>query len=118
MYVTAAWMFTCALYILINRMRRIKESKHFDRSVSGNLQQAILSATYQLNLSRAMRWNILPLALLTLLVVWDAGKPFWILAVLLTFFAFAFLISGWEHNIHKARKKGLKNLQQKLEREI
>ncbi|MES1221793.1 MAG: hypothetical protein ABUT20_40220 [Bacteroidota bacterium] len=118
MYITAAWMFACALYVLINRMGRIKESKNFDRSVSGNLQHAISSATYQLNLSQAMRWNILPLALLTLLVVWDAGKPFWILIVLVTAFAFAFLISGWEHNIHKARKKGLKTLQQKLESEI
>jgi|SRR5579871_2713296 len=118
MYVTTTWMFGCVLYLLINRLRRIRANKNFEQSVKGNLQHAVSLATYQVHLSQAMRWNILPIALLTLLMVWDAQKPFIIIVLLAAAFIIAYFISGWEHNIHKERRQKLKALQQKLESEI
>jgi hypothetical protein len=118
MYVTAAWLFGCTLYLLINRWRRIRANKNYEHSVKGNLQLAISLATYQVHLSQAMRWNILPIALLTLLMVWDAKKPVIVLILLAAAFTIAYFISGWEHNIHRERKEKLKSLQRKLESEI
>ncbi|HLK28917.1 MAG TPA: hypothetical protein VKT28_10055 [Puia sp.] len=117
MYVIAAWMFAIALYVVINRMRRIKENKNFDISINGNLQHAISLTTYQANLSQAMRWNILPVAILVLVMVWDSGKSPLIIAALFICFLVAYLISTKDQNIYKARKRELKILQQKLESE-
>jgi hypothetical protein len=117
LYVIALWMFTCALYLLINRIRRIKENKKFDRTVSGDLYHAVSLATYQVHLSQSMRWNILPVGMLSLLAMWESGKSIWIILIILIFFVLVFFIGGWEHNIYKSRKRELKILQEKLESE-
>lgn len=115
MYLVAAWMLATALYVLVSRIRRIKENHRFDRSMHGDLHHAISVATYQVRLSQIMRWNMLPVVALTLLGIWEGGKSFWVAGFLLIFFALAYYASGWEHNIYKARKRALEILQTKLE---
>src|SRR6187402_855153 len=40
MYLLSAWMLGSALFILVNRIRRIKGDNRFDRSMSGDLDHA------------------------------------------------------------------------------
>lgn len=117
MYFLFTWMFTIALYLLVSRIRRIKENYRFDRSMRGDLDHAISMATYQVRLSQLGRWNILPIGIFILLGVWEGGKSFWIAVGILIFLALAYYAAGWEHNIYKARKRELELLQQKLENE-
>ncbi|PSL45568.1 hypothetical protein CLV51_104274 [Chitinophaga niastensis] len=117
MFLMAAWIFIIALYLLMSRIRRIKGSKRFDRSIGGDLSHAISTATYQVRLSQLMRWNMLPIGILALLGVGEGGKPAWVIVLLLIFFAFAYYAGGLEHSIYKARKRDLEILQNKLKNE-
>ncbi|MBS1563002.1 MAG: hypothetical protein JST39_01380, partial [Bacteroidetes bacterium] len=104
LYVLAAWMLYTAGYTLISRLRRLKQTTRFDRSMQGELAHAVSVASYQVRLSAIMRWNTLPLVLLVLLSLWDAHKPFWIFFPVIAFFGIAFFASGWEHGIYKRKK--------------
>ena len=117
MYLLSAWMFLSALYMLVSRIRRIKSSHRFDRSMLGDLSQAISVASYQVRLSQVGRWNILPIGILCLLGLWEGGKPVWSFALIVILFAFATYAARWEHGIYKARKRELEILQNKLESE-
>ena len=117
MYLVSAWMFGSALFILVNRIRRIKGNNRFDRSMSGDLDHAVSVATYQVRISQIMRWNILPIAALTLLGLWEGDKPIWIAICVLLFFALTYYAGGWEHNIYKRKKRALEILQKKLDNE-
>ena len=75
LYILSAWMFGSALFMLVNRIQRIKGNNRFDRSMRGDLDHAISVATYQVRISQIMRWNILPIGALTLLGLWEGGKP-------------------------------------------
>src|SRR5688572_1643433 len=46
-YLLALWMLVTALYVLINRIRRMREQHQFNRSISGDLQHAVTTAVYQ-----------------------------------------------------------------------
>lgn len=115
LYILSAWMFVCALYLLVGRIRRIKGNHQFGRSLLGDLHHAISMATYQVRLSQLMRWNILPIGTLSLLAVLEGGKSVWIAVGILIFFALAYYAGGWEHGIYKSRKRELEILQSKLE---
>jgi hypothetical protein len=117
MYLMSAWMFITALYVLASRFRRIKGEYRFDRSMLGDLGHAISMATYQVRLGRIMRWNILPVGILTFLGVWDSSKPVWMVVILLIFFALAHYAGGWELNIYEKRKYELEILQKKMKEE-
>ncbi|MES2777950.1 MAG: hypothetical protein V4722_27465 [Bacteroidota bacterium] len=114
MYVLAVWVLTSALYILKIRILRIRGNDHFDRSMQGDLDHAISVAKYQVHLSLVMRWNMLPIALLTVLGVSGAGKSVWFSIAILIFFALAAYASGWEHGIYKKRRMELEMLQKNL----
>ncbi len=114
-YAMAAWMVCTGLYFLISRVRRIKETPLFDRSIAGDLDHAISVATYQVRISLLMRWNILPIALFVLLGFWNDGKSMWASIGLLLFFVIAYVAGGWEHRIYENRKRELEVLQKKLQ---
>ena len=116
-YLLAAWMFGTALFTVISRIRRIKSSNRFDRSMHGDLDHAVSIATYQVRISQVMRWNILPIGALCFLGLWAGGKPVWIAIVVLIFFVLVYYASGWEHRIYKKKKHELELLQRKLENE-
>jgi len=114
-YFLSAWMFGTALYLIVMRMRRIAANKLFDRSMRGDLLHAISVATYQVRLSQMMRWNILPMAGLSALVVYAGGKSIGVVIAMIVAFAVAFYLSRWEHNIYENKKRELEILQQKLD---
>ncbi|WP_373520935.1 hypothetical protein [Aquiflexum sp.] len=115
MYLLSAWMFGTAFFLLASRVRRIGASKKFDRTMLGDLEQAISVATYQVRFSFLGRWNILPIGSLVALGLWDSGKSMWILAAFIIFFILTNYASGWEHRIYEGRKRELENLKSKLE---
>ncbi|HEY8935554.1 MAG TPA: hypothetical protein VIM65_10060 [Cyclobacteriaceae bacterium] len=117
MYILSAWMFSSASYLLLNRVRRIKEGHQFERSMLGELKHALSTATYQVRLSQAMRWNIVPVGLLSILSVIEDGKSTWIIIILLIFFMLAFFAGGWEHGIYRNKKHELEILLTKLQHE-
>lgn len=117
-YLLAAWMLGTALYVLVNRIRRMREQKQFNRSLSGDLQHAITTVIYQVRIGHIMRWNTIPIMLLVLLSTWEGGQSVWFSLVVALFFILIFYASGWELRIHKAKKRELEVLQQKLQEEV
>jgi hypothetical protein len=115
MYVIAAWMFATTLYLLQSRLRRLKDSRRFDRTMHGQLAHGISTAAYQVRLSQLMRWNILPVGALTLLCLWETQKPLWTIGLILAIFALGWYTSFWEHSYYKAKRRELEQLQKKLE---
>jgi hypothetical protein len=117
MYCLAAWMLGTAVYMLASRVRRIRATGRFDRSIRGDLSHALSVATYQVRISQVGRWNILPMGILVIIGVWDSGKSVWWLGGLVIFFGLANYFSRWEHGIYEKRKRELETLQTKLESE-
>lgn len=116
-YLLAVWMLGTALYVLVNRIRRMREQQQFNRSISGDLQHAVTTAVYQVRIARIMRWNVLPIGLLVLLSVWEGGQSVWFSVGVALFFVLVFLASGWEMGIYRNKMKELQILQNKLQEE-
>jgi hypothetical protein len=116
-YLLAVWMFGSALYVLITRIRRIKDQHRFHRTLAGDLEHALATAGYQVRIAQIMRWNVLPVGLLVLLSTWEAGKPVWLTLIVTFFFALVFLASRWEISVYLNKKRELEVLQQKLQEE-
>lgn len=117
MYLMTVWMLGTSLYLLVNRIQRIKGDARFDRTMHGDINHAIAMATYQVRLSKLMRWNILPIGAFSLLGVWEGGKPIWVIGLILIFFALAYFAGIWEHSIYENKKRELELLKNKLENE-
>jgi hypothetical protein len=117
MYLLAAWMLSTSLYMCVSRIRRIKGSHQFDRSMRGDLDHAIAVAAYQVRLSKLGRWNILPIGVLSILAVVNGGQSLWWTAGLVIFFVLTIYAAGWEHRIYEGRKRELDVLQNKLQNE-
>jgi hypothetical protein len=116
MYLLSAWMLAMALYMLLSRLRRIKASRRFDRSMRGELDHAIAVATYQERLSLLGRWNVLPMGIILVLGIGaGGGKPLWWIGGLILCLALVSYAAGWEHKIYKARKRELEVLREKLD---
>ena len=80
----------------------------------GDLTHALSMASYQVWLSRLMRWNILPVAGFILLGLLYSEKPVWAIVLILILFSVLYYASGWEHNIYVSKKRELEILQKKL----
>jgi hypothetical protein len=109
------WILLIAFFVLLSRVQRIRGNKRFDRSIQGDLDQAISIAGYQLRLSQFMRWNMVPVAILILLGFWEGGKTVWITGCFVVFFILAYFLGGLEHKIYKGRRDELRMLKKKLE---
>jgi hypothetical protein len=115
LYLLSAWMFFCALYVIIHRELRAKRSERFDRSMRGELDHAISMASRQVHLSQFGRWNMVPVVLLMLLSLWDGGKSIWLALGMLLFAVVLYYAARWEHNIYVRMENELKHLRNKLE---
>ena len=115
LYLMAAWMLATAVFILAGRFRRIKRGKNFDQSMRGSLEQAIADATYKVRISQLMRWNIIIIAIIIVLGMFEGGQPIWIIAGTAIFFGITYYASGYEHRCYISRKRELLSLHEKLE---
>jgi hypothetical protein len=114
-HLLAAWLLVTALYVLVNRIRRMRKQKQFNRSLSGDLQHALTTAIYQVRIYHIMRCNVLPIGLLVLLSVWEGGQSVWFSVAVALFFVLVFMASGWEMGVYRNKVKELQVLQQKLQ---
>jgi hypothetical protein len=114
-YLLAVWMFGSALYVLINRIRRIKDQHRFNRTLAGDLEHAIATAGYQVRIAQIMRWNVLPIGLLVLLSIGEGGKQLWLIGFVVFFFILVFWACKWELSLYRNKKRELEVLQQKLQ---
>jgi hypothetical protein len=117
LYLMAAWMLATAVFILAGRFRRIQRGKNFDQSMRGSLEQAIADATYKVRISQLMRWNIIIIALIIVLSMFEGGQSIWIIAGTAIFFGIAYYGSGYEHRCYISRKRELLSLYEILEQE-
>jgi hypothetical protein len=114
LYLMASWMLVTTLYLVISRIRRRRQENRYDRTMLGDLDQAISTANYQVRLSQLMRWNSLPIGIFLLFGIWENGQKVWVLTMVLILFSFAHYVGRWEHSIYKARKRELEVLRKKL----
>lgn len=114
-YLLALWLLGTALYVLVNRIRRMRKQKQYNRSLNGDLQHALSTAGYQVRIAHIMRWNTLPIGLLVLLGVWEGGQSIWFSVAVALFFVLVFIASGWEMGIYRNKMKELQVLQHKLQ---
>lgn len=115
MYLLAGWMFLTALYAIVIRVMRIRARNKFDRTLSGELEQAIATTNHQVRFSQILRWNIIPVVVFVVLALWDTSKSIWAIAGILAFFSLAIWASRWEHKFYRQKKEELEQLKVKLE---
>jgi len=113
-YLMAAWMLATAVFILMGRFRRIKRGKSFDESMRGSLEHAIADATYKVRISKLMRWNIIAIAVIIVLGMYEGSQSLWIIACTVIFLGIAYYASGFEHKCYISRKRELLVLYEKL----
>jgi len=115
LYLEAAWMFAIVVYLVVSRIRRIKASRQFDRSIHGDLNHAISLASYQMRLSQIIRWNFLPMGAIMIFSGWEAGKLLRVSVVILVSYSLAFYVTSKGYLANKRRKRALQVLKEKLE---
>lgn len=114
-YSAGVFMLLTAAYVLILRIRRRRVEAGFDNSIRGDLDHALANATYQVRLSQAMRWYILPVALFSLIGI---GVTKWIAFLVLgAAFLFAYLAGGLEIRHYIKKKRELEQLHRTLTEE-
>jgi len=115
MYLETAWMFATVVYVVVSRIRRIKASRRFNRSIHGDLNHAISLASYQVRLSEIILLNLLPMGAIMILSGWEAGKFFKVSAVILVSYVGGFYVGRKGLRANKKRKRELEVLKEKLE---
>ncbi len=116
--IEAGWMFLVVVYLAINRSRRIKASRQFDRSVRGDLDHSISLLDYQMRISQIVSWNLLPLGLIMIGAGWESGKLWKVSLVILISFSLALYVTRAGYRSNKKRKRILLELKEKLDADI
>jgi len=116
--ISSGWMLLTAAFIVNGRYKRMSGNSRFDRTLRGDLQFAIDVARYQVRLAALGRWSIVPIGLLSVTALIEAGKPLWIAAIVVIFLVFANYAAVWESGIYKARLHQLEGLMKKLDEEV
>ena len=102
--IEAAWMFGIVAYLIISRIRRIKASSRFTRSINGDLNHAISLTAYQMRLSQIICWNFLPMGLIMIGSGWEAGKLLKVGALILVSYALAFYVTQQRLSCQQKKK--------------
>ena len=115
LYLEAAWMFAMVVYFAVSRIRRIRASRRFDRSIHGDLNHAISLASYQMRISQIIRWNLLPMGAIMIFSGWESGQLFKVSVIILVSYTLAFYGTSKGYRMNKRRKRELQVLKEKLE---
>lgn len=118
-YVSAVALLMIALYIFTGRLRRKKLENRFDRTMLGDLEQAIHSTGYEIRRAKTFFWwYLLPLGIPTLLNMVQAGVPVWKWLIVPFAFGLSYLLVRWElRRKHLPRKRELEALRDLLTNE-
>lgn len=96
-YLSAALTFLIAIYVWVGRVRRKKAEQQFDRTMLGELDQAIFNVENEITRARTFFWwMLLPAGLPTLLNMIQAGVAPWKWVIVPVAFVLAFGVVRWE----------------------
>jgi hypothetical protein len=115
MYLGATCMLITFVYLIISRIRRIKTSRRFDRSIHGDLDHSISLAIYQMRIAQLIRWGLLPIGAIMIFSGWESRKLFQVSAVIMISHVIAFYVASNGYHANKRRKRELQVLKEKLE---
>lgn len=113
-YCYSVWMFIVVTLLVAGRMRRRAAGRKFERSVQGELEYALAVANYQERFSQLMRWNIFVVGGFILSGLWEMGKPWWGVVIVVVFLSLGWYVGGFEKRYYKAQKKKLEELRDLL----
>lgn len=115
LYLEAAWMFATVVYFIVYRIRRIKASRRFDRSIRGDLDHSISLVTYQIRTSEFIRWNLPPMGAIMIFSGWEGGQLLKVSTLILASYTLSFYVVSKGIHADKKRKRSLQALKEKLE---
>jgi hypothetical protein len=113
-YCYSVWMVIVVTLLITGAMRRRAAGKKFERSVQGELQYGLAVANYQVRFSQLMRWNILVVGGFILFGLWEMGKPWWGVVIVVVFLSLGWYVGGFEDRYYKAQKRKLEELRDML----
>ncbi len=111
----AVMMFFTAGYIFNKRKKRLASQDDFEKSVIGDLDNAISTADYQVNFSKSSRYYLLSIVVLSLTSLIESGSPWWVILLVIVFFAVTYIAAKWEYRtFYASQKKDLRAMREKL----
>lgn len=114
-YIVGGAALIMAAYVIYVRMSRLRASGTFDRSLQGDLDQAISDTRHRVRISKLTLWHVPFIAAAFTIQYWANSKPAWVIGLLLLFFIVAFFAGRLEHKtLHLGRLKELEQLKQEL----
>lgn len=112
----AVMMFFTAGYILNMRKKRLASQDNFDKSLIGDLDNAISTADYQVNFSKSSRYYLLAIVLLSLSSLLESGAQWWVILLVIVFFTVTYIGAKWEYRtFYASQKKDLRAMRDKVE---
>ena len=95
-YLTVFALLSIGLYIWIGRMQRKKRESEFDRSMLGELDQALANVDHETNRAKTFFWwFLLPVAIPAFLNMAQAGTPSWKWFVVPAAFVLSYFVVQW-----------------------
>jgi len=111
----AVLMFFAAGYIVHRRKRRLKSQDDFEKSMLGDLDNAIATANYQVDFSKASRYYLLGIVILSLTSLVEAHSPWWVIVLVIVFFIIIYVAAKWEYRtFYASQKSDLRGMREKL----
>ena len=119
-YFTALAMLLAAIYVYRGRILRKRIESTFDRSMLGELDQAIANTSNEaIRAKTFVWWYLLPISIPTFVKSIQTDTSFWELMIIPFAFILAFSVVRWElKRVHIPRKRNLETLRAKLVEEV
>lgn len=110
-------MYVTAGFIAHKRSKRLKSQDNYDKSMLGDLDNAIATADYQTNFSKASGFYLLGIVVLSLSALLESNSPWWVIVLAAVFFILTYFGAKWEHRtFYVSQKKDLRAMKEKLTR--
>lgn len=108
-------LYFTAGFIAHKRSKRLKSQDKFDKSMLGDLDNAIATADYQVNFSKTSRYYLSAVVLLSLSSLLEANSPWWVILLAAVFFAVVAMAAKWEYKtFYASQKNDLRAMREKL----
>ena len=117
-YISVLLFSLITVYGIINKFLRKNRTKDFERSMLGDLENALSVSEYQITLSKGMLFGFWPAVyLVSVLSLVMSDKPLWFALALAVLFSGVSYASWWENKCYVLRRDELIRLKQKLTEE-
>lgn len=108
-------MYLMSAYTLIHRLRRIKYKDTFERTMLGDIEEALLNANFQINLSRIVIGFLFVIYGILAVQLYERANDWWMPIGVLVFTVIVFFAARWEHRkFYLAQRNSLLKMKSKL----